>query len=141
MLRELVKLGRTILTEGIAPKIVKTGPVKENVIKGDDVDLNEFPVPQWNRIDGGRYILTYGGVVTKDPNSGIMNVGVYRGMVAGKNLIPILMWRGAAYRPSRYGVAAEGPQGNADRGRHRLGAVDGFCRRFAGAGRICANTT
>ncbi len=91
--RELVKLGRTILTEGIAPKIVKTGPVKENVVKGDDVDLNEFPVPQWNRIDGGRYILTYGGVVTKDPNSGIMNVGVYRGMVAGKNLIPILMWR------------------------------------------------
>jgi 4-hydroxy-3-polyprenylbenzoate decarboxylase len=74
--RELVKLGRTILTEGIAPKIVKTGPVKENVVKGDDVDLNEFPVPQWNRIDGGRYILTYGGVVTKDPNSGIMNVGV-----------------------------------------------------------------
>jgi UbiD family decarboxylase len=91
--RELVKLGRTILTEGIAPKIVKTGPVRENVVKGDDVDLNEFPVPQWNRIDGGRYILTYGGVVTKDPDTGVMNVGVYRGMVAGKNLIPILMWR------------------------------------------------
>jgi UbiD family decarboxylase len=91
--RELVKLGRTVLTEGIAPKIVKTGPVKENVVKGDDVDLNEFPVPQWNRIDGGRYILTYGGVVSKDPHTGVMNVGVYRGMVAGKNLIPILMWR------------------------------------------------
>jgi UbiD family decarboxylase len=91
--RELVKLGRTVLTEGIAPKIVKTGPVKENVVKGDDVDLNEFPVPQWNRIDGGRYILTYGGVVSKDPDTGVMNVGVYRGMVAGKNLIPILMWR------------------------------------------------
>jgi UbiD family decarboxylase len=91
--RELVKLGRTVLTEGIAPKIVKTGPVKENVVKGDDVDLNEFPVPQWNRLDGGRYILTYGGVVSKDPDTGVMNVGVYRGMVAGKNLIPILMWR------------------------------------------------
>src|SRR6202167_2201040 len=91
--RQLVKLGRTILTEGIAPKIVKTGPVKENIVKGDDIDLYEFPVPQWNRIDGGRYILTYGGVVTKDPNSGVMNVGVYRGMVAGKNKIPILMWR------------------------------------------------
>jgi UbiD family decarboxylase len=91
--RELVKLGRSVLTEGIAPKIVKTGPVKENVIKGDDVDLYEFPVPQWNRVDGGRYILTYGGVVSKDPNSGVMNVGIYRGMVAGKNQIPILMWR------------------------------------------------
>jgi UbiD family decarboxylase len=91
--RELVKLGRTVLANGIAPNIVKTGPVKENIVTGDDVDLYEFPVPQWNRIDGGRYILTYGGVVTKDPNSGVMNVGVYRGMVAGKNKIPILMWR------------------------------------------------
>jgi 4-hydroxy-3-polyprenylbenzoate decarboxylase len=91
--RELVKLGRTVLNDAIAPKIVKTGPVKQNVIKGDDIDLLEFPVPQWNRADGGRYVLTYGGVVTKDPNSGVMNVGVYRGMVAGKNQIPILMWR------------------------------------------------
>src|SRR5579864_3328413 len=91
--RELVKIGRTLLTESIAPKIVKTGPVKENIVKGKDVDLFEFPVPQWNRIDGGRYILTYGGVVTKDPYTGVMNVGVYRGMVGGKNLIPILMWR------------------------------------------------
>ena len=91
--RELVKLGRTILNGSIAPKIVKTGPVKENVVTGDDIDLSEFPVPQWNRVDGGRYILTYGGVVTKDPDTGVMNVGVYRGMVAGKNQIPILMWR------------------------------------------------
>jgi UbiD family decarboxylase len=91
--RELVRLGRTVLGEAIAPKIVKTGPVKQNIVKGDDVDLTEFPVPQWNRVDGGRYILTYGGVVTKDPNSGVMNVGIYRGMVGGKNLIPILMWR------------------------------------------------
>ena len=91
--RELVKLGRTVLTGAIPPNIVKTGPVKENIVKGDDIDLYEFPVPQWNRIDGGRYILTYGGVVTKDPDSGVMNVGVYRGMVADKNKIPILMWR------------------------------------------------
>jgi 4-hydroxy-3-polyprenylbenzoate decarboxylase len=91
--RELVRLGRTLLTDAIAPKIVTTGPVKENVIKGDDIDLYEFPVPQWNRADGGRYILTYGGVVTKDPATGVMNVGVYRGMVGSKNQIPILMWR------------------------------------------------
>src|SRR3984885_5881692 len=89
--RELVKLGPPGLTGAIPPNIVKTGPVKENIVKGDDIDLYEFPVPQWNRIDGGRYILTYGGVVTKDPDSGAMNVGVYRGMVAGKNKIPILM--------------------------------------------------
>ena len=59
--------------------------MKENIVNGDDVDLYEFPVPQWNRLDGGRYILTYGGVVTKDPDTGVMNVGIYRGMVGGKN--------------------------------------------------------
>src|ERR1700693_928356 len=91
--RELVKLGRTILTGAIAPKIVKTGPVKDNIVTGDDVDLSDFPTPQWTRAAGGRYILTYGGVVTKDPGTGVMNVGVYRGMVGGKNMIPILMWR------------------------------------------------
>jgi UbiD family decarboxylase len=91
--RELVKIGRTLLTGSVPPKLVKTGPVKENIVKGDDIDLLELPVPQWNRADGGRYIMTYGGVVTKDPDSGVMNVGIYRGMVGGKNLIPILMWR------------------------------------------------
>ena len=91
--RELVKLGRTILTGSIPPKIVASGPVKENILEGPDVDLYEFPAPHWNRLDGGRYLLTYGGCVTKDPDSGIMNVGIYRGMVARHDQIPILMWR------------------------------------------------
>jgi UbiD family decarboxylase len=91
--RELVRLGRTILTGSIPPKIVKSGPVKENVITGKDVDLYEFPAPYWNRLDGGRYLMTYGGCVTKDPETGVMNVGVYRGMIADKSHIPILMWR------------------------------------------------
>lgn len=91
--RELVKIGRTILTGTIPPKIVNDGPCKENVIPADKVDLYEFPVPLWNRVDGGRYILTYGGCVTKDPDTGVMNVGIYRGMVASRNEIPILIWR------------------------------------------------
>src|ERR1700683_5767063 len=97
--RHLVKLGLPVLTGAIPPKIVKPGPVKENIVKGDDVDLNDFPAPQWNRADGGRYILTYGGVVTKDPNTDVINVGVYRGMVAGKNMIPMLTWRGPDIGP------------------------------------------
>jgi len=46
-----------------------------------------------DRVDGGRYLLTYGGVVTKDPTTDVMNVGIYRGMVSAKDRIPILMWR------------------------------------------------
>src|SRR3974390_1546205 len=33
--RELVKLGRTVLTGTVPPKIVPTGPVKENIVLGD----------------------------------------------------------------------------------------------------------
>jgi len=91
--RELVKIGRTILSGSVPPKIVATGPVKENIVTGKDIDLYELPVPFWNRLDGGRYLLTYGGCVTKDPETGVMNVGVYRGMVAARDQIPILMWR------------------------------------------------
>src|SRR6266446_3428765 len=91
--RDLVKLGRTILQERIPPRIVNGGPCKQNVIAEKDIDLDEFPTPQWNRADGGRYLITYAGVVTKDPDSGVMNVGVYRGMIGSKNHIPILMWR------------------------------------------------
>src|SRR5438105_7455344 len=58
--RELVKIGRTILTGSIPPKIVATGPVKDNIMTGADIDLYEFPTPYWNRLDGGRYLLTYG---------------------------------------------------------------------------------
>ena len=82
--RELVKIGRTILEGRIPPRIVKDGPCKENIVTGKDIDLYEFPAPQWNRVDGGRYLLTYGGCVTKDPETGVMNVGIYRGMVSAK---------------------------------------------------------
>jgi 4-hydroxy-3-polyprenylbenzoate decarboxylase len=44
-------------------------------------------------VDGGRYILTYAGIVTTDPVTKIPNVGIYRGMVSGPQTIPILMWR------------------------------------------------
>jgi UbiD family decarboxylase len=82
--RDLVKLGRNVLNGAIPPKIVSTGPVKENIVTGDEVDLYQLPSPWWNRLDGGRYLLTYGGCITKDHDSGVMNVGIYRGMVASK---------------------------------------------------------
>jgi UbiD family decarboxylase len=91
--RELVKICRNILEGTIPPRIVKSGPVKENIVTGTDIDLYELPVPYWNRLDGGRYLITYAGVVSKDPTTGVMNVGVYRGMLADRDKIPILMWR------------------------------------------------
>ncbi len=91
--RELVKLGRTVLSDRLPPKLVATGPVKQNILKGADINLFDFPVPLWNRVDGGRYLMTYAGCVTRHPVTGVMNVGLYRGMVHSRDQIPMLIWR------------------------------------------------
>jgi UbiD family decarboxylase len=70
---------------------IETGPVKENILKGKDIDLFQIPVPKWHPLDGGRYINTFCGVVTKDPDSGVNNVGLYRGAVLSKNQIGVLL--------------------------------------------------
>lgn len=83
--RELVKVYRNRIKSLIKPRIVKEGPIKENIVKGEGVNLFEFPTPKWHPRDGGRYILTLAGVVTKDPETGWENVGIYRGMIHDRN--------------------------------------------------------
>jgi UbiD family decarboxylase len=65
----------------IPHKVVKTGPVLENVLSGKDINLLKFPVPFMHELDGGRYIGTACLVITKDPEEGWVNFGTYRGMV------------------------------------------------------------
>ncbi|MFC2071196.1 UbiD family decarboxylase [Chloroflexota bacterium] len=60
------------------PKVVKTGPILENVDSGKDVDLFKFPAPKWHGLDGGRYIGTSDAVITQDPDTGEINIGTYR---------------------------------------------------------------
>lgn len=83
--RELIRIWRERTKRNIKPIIVEDGPVKENIIKGDQVDLLQFPAPYWHKLDGGRYIGTFHGVVTKDPDTGWCNVGMYRMMLQDKN--------------------------------------------------------
>ena len=73
--------------ERIKPVEVATGPVKENIVKGKDINLEDFPVPKWHPKDGGRYINTTAGVVTQDPDTQWTNVGIYRGMLSGNDKI------------------------------------------------------
>ena len=37
--------------------------------------------------------MSYAGCVTKDPDTDLHNVGVYRGMVVDRDRIAVLMWR------------------------------------------------
>ena len=60
------------------PEVVSTGPVLENILSRDEVDLFRFPVPKWHALDGGRYIGTGHAVITKDPETGDINLGTYR---------------------------------------------------------------
>src|SRR5262245_61906055 len=92
--RELVQYVMKKNAETIAPVTVSTGPVKDVIIKGDAIDLTEFPVPKWNYLEGGRYIHTFSAIVTEDPDTGVMNVGVYRGMIGKKNTTPFLLLGG-----------------------------------------------
>jgi 4-hydroxy-3-polyprenylbenzoate decarboxylase len=59
-------------------EVVKAGPITENVKTGSDIDLEKFPVPKWHEHDGGRYIGTGVGVITRDPDTGVTNMGTYR---------------------------------------------------------------
>src|SRR5438552_4411327 len=81
----------------IAPRIVETGPVKEVVVKGPAIDQSEFPVPRWHHLEGGRYIHTFSGVVTRDPDTRVMNVGIYRGMIGRPDTAPMLLIKGGQH--------------------------------------------
>jgi 4-hydroxy-3-polyprenylbenzoate decarboxylase len=71
----------------IRPIEVATGPCKENVITGADINLFKFPAPYLHLGDGGRYINTFGVTVTKDPDSNWVNWGVYRHMIHKKSIL------------------------------------------------------
>src|SRR5438876_304295 len=61
-------------------------PCQEIVIREGDVDLSQFPVPVSWPEDGGPYI-TLAGVITRDPETGVRNVGMYRVQVIGRNAV------------------------------------------------------
>ncbi|MDR0359839.1 MAG: UbiD family decarboxylase [bacterium] len=77
--------------ERVAPELVERAPVHEHVRTGAEVDLGELPVPRWHHLDGGRYVNTFATVVTRDPDTRALNLGVYRGMVVGRDRIPMLI--------------------------------------------------
>jgi 4-hydroxy-3-polyprenylbenzoate decarboxylase len=61
----------------VPPRSVPTGPCHDVVRTGDDVDLDALPILTcWPR-DGGPFV-TLPQVITRDPETGVRNVGCYR---------------------------------------------------------------
>src|SRR6266571_5045289 len=75
-------------------EVVDDGPVLENVMMGDDVDVTIFPAPKWHEKDGGRYIGTGTYSITRDPEENWLNAGAYRAQVFDKNTVGILIAAG-----------------------------------------------
>ncbi len=99
-LLENVRLGfRKIKeTKPVPPVEVKDGPVMENVLTGDEVDILRFPAPHYTRSDGGRYIGTGDSLINRDPESGYVNMGTYRMQVHERNLLGLWMSPGQQAR-------------------------------------------
>jgi 4-hydroxy-3-polyprenylbenzoate decarboxylase len=55
----------------------------ENVVAGEAIDITKFPAQLMWPLDGGRYLGTADAVITRDPESGRVNVGTYRMMIKG----------------------------------------------------------
>lgn len=89
--QELVDEVRRRFRNPISPVRSATGSTKENIINGKDINLFDFPVPKWHPLDGGRYINTFCAVVTKDPENGTINAGLYRGQIQDKDTIGVLL--------------------------------------------------
>lgn len=94
---ELVKLlkdnlaSRPKTQKKYSAKFVDSAPLFENVMEGDEIDLYKFPTPKWFEGDGGRYIGTGDAVVTRDPESGWINVGSYRMMIKDERTLSLFL--------------------------------------------------
>lgn len=68
----------------IKPVVVKSGPCKENIILGKDVDLTKFPAPIIHGGDGGRFFATFHLNISSEvqpDGTTWTNYGMHRGMM------------------------------------------------------------
>jgi 4-hydroxy-3-polyprenylbenzoate decarboxylase len=88
-------------------------PCQEVVLKGSDIDLGALPITTCWPEDGGPYI-TLPQVITRDPRTGVRNVGMYRVQVLGRDLLAMhwqrhkvgaAHWRDMAARGEKMPVA------------------------------------
>lgn len=81
--KELIEIFRRRRYQPVQPILCGEPESSHERYMGDEVNLLRLPVPWWNREDAGRYIGTWHLNITKDPETGIRNVGVYRMQLLG----------------------------------------------------------
>ena len=90
---ELIRRVKDKLKRRLPPREVPAdqAPIYENTITGKNIDLNLLPIPRHWPLDGGRYAGTGDAVITRDPDSGYLNIGTYRMMVQGKSQVGLYL--------------------------------------------------
>ena len=74
----------------MAPKLVKSAPVHDNIIEGPEVNLQFLPIQTCWPGDAGP-LITWALVITKGPHKDRQNLGIYRQQVIGDNKV-IMRW-------------------------------------------------
>ena len=74
---KLRTLGQLVNLASYRPRTVSNPPCQDVVLEGGDVDLFKFPILKCWPMDGGQYI-TLPLVITRDPETGVQNYGIYR---------------------------------------------------------------
>jgi 2,5-furandicarboxylate decarboxylase 1 len=65
-------------------------PVKEVVWTGDQIDMHKLPLLHHQELDAGKYI-TSAAAITRDPDTGKVNVGIFRHQLQGKDELGLMV--------------------------------------------------
>jgi UbiD family decarboxylase len=79
----LVRAFRERTSRPVSPELLKTEGPNGICQASHTLALTDLPAPWWSREDAGRYLGTWHLNITKDPETGIRNLGVYRMQLAG----------------------------------------------------------
>lgn len=89
--REWMKLS---IGEVIRAKEVEDGPIFENIIEEDDVNVFDLPSPRFYDKDGGRFIGTACFMVVRDLETNEINLGTYRSQVLDEKTVGAQILKG-----------------------------------------------
>ena len=84
VLNKLRTLGRLVHVGAYQPRTISNPPCQQVVLSGEDVDLYSLPIIKCWPLDAGPYI-TLPLVITRDPETGTQNYGIYRMQVFDRN--------------------------------------------------------
>lgn len=102
-------LGEAVACQ-VEPTLIaaEDAPVQEVKLLGEDVDLGSLPIIHNSELDAGKYVSA-GFMISKWPDTGVPNTGIYRHLVMGKNKLGCMINPGhdGAYIAREYAARGE----------------------------------